>query len=127
MYTTQEAFDIAATHLMTQYRKATRIISECVYHAPDGAKCAVGCLIPDEIYNIELEGKDIDDMFGYDYGLVVIEHIFGSKDTDAKGSELYRLLGALQYLHDQSEPREWRDKLLKLAHKFNMTTPEVLQ
>ncbi len=29
----------------------------CAYRTPDGNKCAIGCLIPDELYEKDMEGK----------------------------------------------------------------------
>src|SRR5947209_3382215 len=48
--------------LQAQGKRATRGASErfqyqCVYRAEDGRKCAFGHLIPDEMYESEMEGK----------------------------------------------------------------------
>jgi hypothetical protein len=33
--------------------------SRCCYRTADGKKCAVGCLIPDELYHHDMEGQTI--------------------------------------------------------------------
>lgn len=58
MMTPQEIFDTVANHLRKQGRPA---MSEgnCVYRGPDGTKCAIGCLIPDELYEEDMEGRGV--------------------------------------------------------------------
>lgn len=68
--TNQEMFDRVKTHLLTQMERAgepnpSYVVENgsapfrCFYHAPNGFKCAIGCLIPDEHYNRELEDKSV--------------------------------------------------------------------
>ena len=56
----QEVFDTVATHLMNQGRRAfDPVRSECRYRAPNGDMCAVGCLIPDSLYDeYRMEGEN---------------------------------------------------------------------
>ena len=64
----QEAFDKVLKHLREQGKAAVRVAvasdgtknEECCYRGPDGTMCAVGCLIPDEEYDSELEGMAVD-------------------------------------------------------------------
>ena len=44
-------------HLLEQGRCSTRPNVGCAYRGEGGAACAVGCLIPDERYSDDLEGK----------------------------------------------------------------------
>src|SRR5687768_12272381 len=46
----QTIFDTVVRHLGQQGAPAVDEFHNCVYRAPDGKKCAVGCLIPDELY-----------------------------------------------------------------------------
>lgn len=54
-----EAFDAVikkmATHLAKQRSRAVGEDSGCRYRAEDGSMCAVGCLIPDELYSEAIE------------------------------------------------------------------------
>jgi hypothetical protein len=55
--TPQEIFDTVARHLFTQGTQAFDAdVARCQYRGPNGTKCAVGCLIPDEAYDPEMEG-----------------------------------------------------------------------
>ena len=63
----QETFDNVALHLLKQGKKAVgsydgSSYSEtvCKYRSKDGLKCAVGCLIPDEMYDPLMEGHGVD-------------------------------------------------------------------
>jgi hypothetical protein len=58
----QEVFDTVVRHLFKQgkraYRKSTQTSPVgCMYRADDGLKCAVGCLIPDDVYTPDMEWK----------------------------------------------------------------------
>ncbi len=55
--TPQEIFDFVATHLFTQGTAAVNKSGACRYRGPDGTKCAVGALIPDDEYSVKMEGK----------------------------------------------------------------------
>lgn len=43
-------------HLRKQGRKAEGPDGKCMYRAPNGDRCAVGCIIPDEQYKPDMEG-----------------------------------------------------------------------
>lgn len=58
--TNQEFFDKTLTHLRKQGRAAVDGKGGCFYRAGDGATCAIGCHIPDEMYRSNFEDKDID-------------------------------------------------------------------
>lgn len=50
----QKAFDTALAGLRAQGRKSfNKESGHCFYRSPDGLKCAVGFLIPDEKYSVE--------------------------------------------------------------------------
>lgn len=63
----------------------------CQYRGANGTKCAVGFLIPDEIYEADLEGHGVSQL-----PLEVLMHI-GAGD-----SETLNTLSHLQGLHDRS-------------------------
>lgn len=54
-YTPQEAFDKAVAGLRAQNYERSFAHGMCLYRAPGGNKCAVGHLIPDELYFPGLE------------------------------------------------------------------------
>lgn len=51
-----------ANHLAKQ-RKIANEAGTCQYRDPDGNMCAIGGVIPKELYSPLLEGKDINSMF----------------------------------------------------------------
>lgn len=61
MKTHQEIFDEVVEHLFNQGRKAQTKGGGCMYRCEDGRKCAVGALIPDDMYDDYFEGKLADD------------------------------------------------------------------
>ena len=99
----QELFNRVKTHLLNQGAKAvTEVVSHginmCQYHAESGLKCAVGCLITDEVYRPSMEGEDINDDLVYN----------GLRDSgiDMSGRAL-GILYKLQNVHDSNDPSDW--------------------
>lgn len=56
----QETFDKIVTHLLKQNKQAKNSVGDCMYHTSDGLSCAVGCLIPEELYDKLIEDKIVD-------------------------------------------------------------------
>lgn len=54
--TPQEIFDTVCDHLATQKKRASKASGGCYYRTEDGLKCAVGCLIPDALYDVRMDG-----------------------------------------------------------------------
>ena len=54
--TEQEVFDQVATHLLKQGRPSYSEQSRmCAYRGEEGFKCAAGCLVSDEEYDVSME------------------------------------------------------------------------
>ena len=113
----QEVFDIVVSHLFTQGRPAYDGVQGCMYRAPDGLRCAVGVLIPDDLYDPEFETNSSDK---------VIHDLFKSGLADWREHE--KLLLALQDAHDNSlrtlvgdfNTTALRTQLLKVAAEFSL-------
>ncbi|MBB5408567.1 hypothetical protein HDG34_002504 [Paraburkholderia sp. HC6.4b] len=123
--TEQDVFDIAAWHLLDQGERAITMTAKgisgisgichlCSYRAPDGRRCPVGWLIPDEEYRECFEGKRaaILPMFARDAGCSPTFVAF------LEGHE--RLLTHLQYIHDNHAAFMWWTLLRELAHKRDL-------
>ena len=113
----QEIFTTATKHLLKQGARAETEdprthIAGCMYRAPDGKKCAVGCLIPDKLYDPRMEKKGVS---------VLLENF---PNLPKYFEENLELLKDLQDIHDDVEPRLWREALIKLAHKTGLKFPE---
>lgn len=104
----QEIFDKVATHLLTQNKKSSTTI-RCWYRSPEGLKCAIGCLIPDHLYDKSIEGCG-----SFNLPKTIIDYI-GLNDT----SDRY-FLSNLQKIHDNYEPPMWKHKLKELAGYYQL-------
>lgn len=109
--TRREIFDRVKTHLLAQGRRATDgTIGPCMYRAPDGARCAVGCLISDEAYRPGFEGLGAETRS-------VLEALRIS-GVDATEEETQWMLIELQKMHDGYMPSEWPAQLDELERRF---------
>src|SRR5690348_4139130 len=127
--TLQEIFDKVGVHLLTQNEQAMARDEDgernCAYRAEGDRgmlKCAVGCLIPDELYTPVIEG------FG------VMPEMGSSNNSVAESRRLYsileqleldeppqlRLLEQLQKLHDDFMPHQWRGALKDVAFNWRL-------
>lgn len=113
----QEVFDIVSTHLFAQGRKSEDGGAGCMYRSHDGLCCAVGVLMPDDIYDTELEGCPAD---------AVIDKLF--KQGLADWREHTTLLMCLQFIHDGAyfesdgtlSRRDLSAALRRAAEKFGL-------
>lgn len=57
----QRIYETVRAHLAVQGRRAVIIKEDgkpvCAYRTPEGRKCAIGCLIPDELYDADMESR----------------------------------------------------------------------
>lgn len=105
----QEIFDKVCAHLLTQMKRSVDCRGLCVFRNSEGLKCAVGGIIPDEIYDSAFEHEDlITELIGE-------RHLFSKKYIG--------LLRKLQEIHDLDEPENWERELEIYANihrlKFN--------
>jgi hypothetical protein len=113
--TKQEIFDTVALHLIKQGKKSVNDIGRCLYRSPEGLKCAIGCLIPDEVYQRSMEGHGVSRLLG-NYDSLKFLWPFDA------------ILNALQITHDKTcgEGQTWTDavvlRLRKIAEKYNLST-----
>jgi len=97
--TPQEIFDTVARHLFTQGERAGYERNRedcgdesfaCRYRGPGGTACAVGVLIPDAVYDPEMEGA----------GVMLLIDNFGP-NLPPWMRDNFELLDRLQMVHDQ--------------------------
>lgn len=123
--TNQEIFDTVYRHLLKQGRRSTRQRPGnpagqdplCVYRAPNGDRCAVGCLIPDDLYSPDMEGLGV---------LILAAKVpkFLAMFTGKPDTAL-RLLGRLQVVHDAGQPEVWAANMAMIAKSFGLTIPAM--
>lgn len=113
--TNQEIFDRVIAHLRKQGEPAFDDEGDCLYRTEINGRvlmCAVGCLIADEHYSENLEGKTIHD------DVEVSEAVEAS--IGKVGS--WRLLGALQFAHDFQWLNRGPSCFREVAKKYNLDT-----
>lgn len=113
-------FDTVVAHLLTQNSVSVSTTGACVYRGPDNKKCAIGCIIPDEMYTVDLEGKEVN--------LLVNNPLFSVELTTYLSQFNLGLLVRLQQIHDAHNPSSWYTKLEKVAAHFDLNfNPPKLQ
>lgn len=114
--TLQQTFDFVATHLLRQMKRAVRVSRDgnvlCVYRTAEGLSCAVGCLIPDDMYTPAME-----EIGGVCRLLTDIPDAIPLYFKDQRD-----FLMELQTIHDQVEIDEWRSELRLLAEYHDLNT-----
>lgn len=104
--TEQEVFDQVATHLLTQNKRSyNEELATCAYRSPDGLKCAAGCLIADEEYDLRWEDAT---------------WITLSRERGVVPSTHACLIEELQRIHDNVELDEWSYHLESLAKEHEL-------
>lgn len=115
----QEVFDKVAIHLLAQNKKSINdLSSRCRYRGLNGLRCAIGALIPDYIYDPEIEGGNV-------FSEKVLNCLIRSGVYDYDDDEKFELLRGLQKIHDHYEPNLWEEKLRHLAKKHNLETTKI--
>lgn len=126
----QQIFDKVAAHLLKQNVRSTSSERHgyCQYRGDGGMMCAAGCLIPDDLYKPELEGKTVTEENIFQVlvkaGMASEDEADRDEDDDsispAEGSRLDLIL-RLQEIHDDCDVYDWPEKLAALAGRFNLT------
>lgn len=114
--TPQEAFKTVAKHVLAQGRPSKNEEGMCVYRGPDGLKCAVGALIPDEAYDPRMEDICATGIISRFDSLEFLQE--ANKEVNGEF-----LLDVLQCLHDS--PYFWKDpkpKLQRVGQVFELST-----
>ena len=111
MKTRQEIFDIVATHLLKQNECSFNEGEGCMYRGSYGLKCAIGVLIPAELYKVSMEGGNIVELFR------IFPHIMKNCGLDIND---FDFLGGLQAIHDNNLTEVWKSELYSMAKKHSL-------
>lgn len=100
--TIEEAFKKSVDHMIAQGEPASDANGDrCLYRGPNGLKCAVGALIPDELYKDSMEGSNVGSMtVGKLFVDYTNEEGYTSISDKIFDSPLISVLEALQSVHD---------------------------
>lgn len=128
--TSREIFDAVKAHLLAQKRRATEddvYGSKCVFRTANGLKCAVGCLIPDELYDPILErcALHVDCKHRDSGGILVgkpeaIRRFNGVMRQVGIDEKQYPLLYKLTTIHDLYTVDTWEEKLDELEKTLSL-------
>lgn len=117
--TKQEIFDKVAVHLLTQKEPSLDEKGDCMYRGADGsAMCAVGCLIPDELYSDEMEDVRVRQS-------TRVQEALSFVGIDTQDEAVLSLLDELQLIHDGIQPRYWESRLISLASDYSLSSDSV--
>jgi hypothetical protein len=100
-----DIFGKVAKHLLTQNAKSQSFFGDCRYRGPNGLKCAIGCLIPDDQYSESFEHSALTTV---------------RQRVPLLSLMPYELVRDLQEIHDCYEPVEWPSKLELIRKKYNI-------
>jgi hypothetical protein len=98
----QAIFDKVKRHLLKQGCKSmeddkSAITRWCMYRGPRGLKCAIGALIPDDLYDPAMEMKSIGQLLrSWEWGAAIEKATGASSDSAADVG----FLSKLQNVHD---------------------------
>ena len=114
----QDIFTKAYLSLASQgFKKSVNTHDHCMYRAPNGLKCAIGHLIPDELYHPGLEERT---PYGEFLTLFTVALGIDVHLTDSDGYWLCRL----QSCHDHSKnPEHLKRTLVDFAREYGLETP----
>ena len=123
--TNQELFDRSATHLLTQMEQCQTVDPDdrvfCRYRNDAGQACAIGGVIPDELYNPLIENSAASSLVNGEFEIPEARTKISEEIRDGLAT-LFRdvdpaLLDRLQAIHDVDPPRTWRERLDYLASR----------
>lgn len=118
--TPQSIFNQVAEHLLTQNaRSLDPDNARCAYRGRDDQRCAVGCLITDELYKDSMEDESVH----YLPVRAAVRKSIDPQDlmTGADWDTTKELLAKLQKMHDNFEPEGWPKRLDEIATEFDLT------
>lgn len=105
-------FDRVVAHARAQKCKSAHPLSgACVYRGPNGTKCFIGALIPDDKYEPRMDDENIN------ASSRIIQEAVGMNDN----YEQVLLASKLQAIHDARDPSVWEYGFEELAISFELT------
>jgi hypothetical protein len=110
----QEIFDTVVNHLRKQGRRALGSDNTCLYRAPNGDRCAAGCLVRDEEYQPWMEVRSI---------VSILEDTKSPSSLKNRLLEHKSLIASLQNIHDAYPVELWENDFVFIAecHKLIYT------
>ena len=132
--TEQEIFDSVLAHLRKQGRASVNGQGKCAYRGEGGTSCAVGCLIPDELYDSRIENWTVESILGLRANGAGARENEAYREVLARiaghlGQENEYLLATLQEAHDhklaKSDLPDWERTMKRVAGYFGLVYTPV--
>jgi hypothetical protein len=118
----QDIFNRVKNHLLTQKTQSNggNFTNSCAYRGKNNTTCAVGCLIPDELYVATIENATVlnsirKNDLKYDNAKKLHEIL-----TKLGLIKHYKLLQDLQNIHDSYSVNNWEYALKCCANRHNL-------
>lgn len=125
----QEIFTKVYNHLLNQGCASINYKGECVYRGNYNMMCAIGCLIPDSLYNKDMEGLSVSKLV---HSYTEVREFLDCKIPNSFGvgwSDDENFLHALQILHDTFLEMEgldvWKRKMHEFAEQNNLNVERI--
>lgn len=120
----QQLFDDVVNHLRKQGCKASGKnlygdISTCLYRGDNGTKCAIGGIIPDELYNPILENRTCHSIM-YPTDLSDDKKPLCLQVGNLIGLSNESLADRLQVIHDADNVEDWEEGFKKVADEYHL-------
>ena len=108
-----DIIDFVETKLLEQGARSVKLYDcrSCALRGADGMKCAIGWLVPDDVYTPALE--TVEDP--------VLELIATGKYEKCFGEKFYEkteILQELQHLHDHVDPWRWSKEFKRIRKEM---------
>ena len=105
-------FDRVVAHARAQRIKSTNPLNgACVYRGPNGTKCFIGALIPDDKYEPRMDDENLS------ASSRIIQEAVGMDDSYLQAF----IASKLQVIHDMHDPSSWEEKFEELAYAHDLT------
>ncbi|WP_233868598.1 hypothetical protein [Paraburkholderia adhaesiva] len=118
----QALFDHIACHLIMQGCACRHVSRDgdvtCLYRDAQGRACAIGAVLPNELYCAVLEGRSLAN-------LIPFLRYTGPQAARMLAQFMERhlgLLAPLQGIHDTHPPSQWPDELSRHARRLGLDT-----
>lgn len=110
----QEIFDTVYKALLEQGESSVNN-GVCAYRGPNGTKCAVGHLIPDDLYEPEFEGKNILGIHNS-----ILESIFQVDDINPYLTFIFDLQQAHDNTLNYHGLEAWKREMKSITKSYNL-------
>jgi len=112
-----------ARHLAAQRMRSMTLGNRCCYRSPNGLKCAVGCLIPDDRYNPIFDRGNS----GGGYSALALLRDYPDVLLDECAQADSGLLSMAQSVHDNNPVEDWGPCLVKVAEAFELDDTAIIE